>query len=564
MIYSFAQKIFNSVCCLFFRPSRDYKYLHYLLFLSYLVATFTIAYISLNPSVASILPTLPYIYGDCLPPTSLNDTSKQIFRQNYNESHTHTNTNTNTNTQTLTPTPIVISKRLTSSSVTGDNISISVGVSANANAIAIADTGGSVIDTNERESSHSNNNDKTHYTLYCYSILTIYQTSFALLLFYLIHFGLAVGLQRYYYHCHSVRWLGLVILYLFVCVTPQTILQIYIYLSFLGAFIFLILSIAITVDFFSQLNQTLETRFRRFQRASNFLSYTLNVITIAISLTSFIIFPCLNARLITCFNLAIAIALVAIVYYSREPPLAVTALSLYNTYLVTSAINNGVGLESYCYIGKINHDTISFFTIIDTLIVLVSLTYTVISIANHRHIVSLGFRDYRDNIFYSDETVITVEQNYGAINEKDDPVTYDGVGERADGGAGGAGNINDSQKSNGDYYITGAISVDQAFREEERHRNHARQFSIFFGICCLGTCYLLTTLISWQIYSERVQTRIDSGLVSMWIKLMTCFVTYLLYGVISYYQSFNIISLEQLCSLARNRQFSQPNYTTRV
>ena len=359
--------------------------------------------------------------------------------------------------------------------------------------------------------------------VYCYGVNTIYIVSLALSIFYLIQLSILLKFKKYYLGYYSIRWIMFLGLLAALAWIPSLIIKVYAWMAMFSASIFMLMIVIIWVDFANQWQQQQLHLMQPHRSKINQIwiiifdicSFFLILVNLSLSVVSLIFFDCMTGLLINAVNLILGLFSYCLPFrFKNVTMFPIAIIVLYNTYVTYGGLNYGIGLTSSCYYHNrtlSNFDSpVNFTTIFDTFLTLVSLIWTCISIANSHYIFTLS-KDYSQNIFNSErllnnsvydqetgvEHTINIVDEYGSINEID---------------------INEDEND--------AIN-----------NKRYKQFRFFFIVMTLSSSYLLATLSSWQIYGHSLKSRIDSGITSMYIKIVSTYVCYLLYYWVLYYNN---------------------------
>ena len=326
---------------------------------------------------------------------------------------------------------------------------------------------------------------ETH-SLYCYGLNTVYRVSLALSVFYFIHFLLAAVANRFYKDCYILRWIGFLALSALTAIVPGTAIKVYAWSTMPVAALFLIMMIVIWIDFAYEWQQVWSKRNNKiWMSLISAFTVLFTAAWIILLVLQFVFFDCLEARVYSAINLCIGVLCYILplklkkVYY-----LPVSVIVLYNTYVVYEGLNYGIGLDQSCYyrnLTTLNEDNpIGASVVFDTFLTMISLVWTCFSIANSHTLFNLRERDYTSNVFYKEETVSLTDE----------------------------------------IWVVGPDPVE---------KKSDWQYQFFFLVMTMAASYMLMTLSSWQVYGHSIQSRIDSGRTSMYIKIGSTYVCYLLF-----------------------------------
>lgn len=359
-------------------------------------------------------------------------------------------------------------------------------------------------------------------SIYCYGVTTIYRANFGLSLFYLIHLLVLTVFKRWFQGCYTVRWLIFLIIGALSMMLPNFVITLYILVAFCGAVIFLALNIATFIDFSGQIEQSVR-RNKHYIRniLVNLVTWVLIIVNIGLFIVSIVFFPCLTARTITMINFILTGLTYGLCFglpggRDRSSLLACSVLSVYNSYIVWSSLNNGLGLTGSCYL--LSRDLDSQFDlgiVIDSLVTVVTIIWTAFSIANYHNFINLTASQYSQNIFYIREAIDEAQN----IEARDADV-HDTEAQNLEAGF-----------KQADF---GSVDASEGFlmncyRDEIKFWLNIQQMRVFFIVMILATCSMLASMSSWQFYNGEHSVRIDTGITGMWIKICSTILTYIIY-----------------------------------
>jgi len=359
-------------------------------------------------------------------------------------------------------------------------------------------------------------------SVYCYGITTIYRANFGLVCFYTLNLLTLTFLKGMFEGCYILRWGMFLTIGALSMLLPNFVIYGYILIAFAGAIVFLALNVIILIDFAYQIEQIIRKHHHYYRGI--LVNTTLGVlilVTITLSIVNLVLFDCLTGWIISLVNIILALLTFGICFglstkKKRATLLSCCVITTYNTYIVWSSLNNGLGLTQHCYLLYRETETkFDLGLVIDSLLTLVTIIWTAFSIGNYHNFITLAANKYSENIFYTQE----------AIDKAGDIET---------------GNSEDSLGTEiNSYQATGAGAPNQlenfvtdAIQRELQFWKHLRQMRIFFIVMILASFYLLASMSSWQLYNGQHSVRIDSGLTSMWIKLAFTVFTYMAFIVV--------------------------------
>lgn len=450
------------------------KYYHYGQYLGFFVFTYLINCVCLDRSISEWLPTMSWIISDC----NTTDTTQVDVLEIGNSIHTTT---------------------IVASSSREDEIFINL-IQGNVSSILRNDIPYMNVNTTQLEI------ELRKTSIYCYGVNTIYRSNMALAIFYLTNLLTLIYLRYGFLDYYLVRWAYFFVLGTISMILPSIFVKIYVVIAFLGSLVFLFLNVVTLIDFTSQLQQHISRR--RVDNRWIWVSATLfHILSLMMDLFSIIYFSCLVARLLVLINLVMKL----VVYFQyfwpyiqrKDKPtgcfLSCGTLLLYNSFILLTAMESGLGLDSYCGRGSSdNSGLFSFGLLFDSFVMVIVILWAGYSIANSHNFLRLTRSDYSENIFAVHE----------AINEQTNLQTHpeEGVPEN-------------EQTCNQVLY--------DLYRMELIFWKRLQQMRIYFMVIILATFALLTSMTSWQFYNGQPSVRVDTGLASMWAKVSTIVLAYI-------------------------------------
>ena len=341
-------------------------------------------------------------------------------------------------------------------------------------------------------------------SVYCYGFNTIYRINLALVFFYLTNLVVLIVFHGGFLDYYLARWVYFLLLGVVSMVLPSILIKMYIVVAFVGSVVFIFLNVATLLDLTVQVGQYVSRHLEKIGLYRCYLAATIltPILSLIVDLFGLLLHISYVAIWLILLNLGLKMA-VCLQYFwpyiwSREMPkncfLSVGIVFLSNSITLLTALESGSVAGS-----SITGSSIMF----NSLFTIGVLLWSSYSIANFHNFLRLTQSDYSENIFTEVETT----------------------------------NMSTSTSE-----TCGDILAD-ILEKERRFWRRLQQMRVFFMVMILSTFALLTSLTSWQFYDGHPNVQIDTGVVSMWVKVVTIVVVYVGFMVVRRLESSRVVEL---------------------